>query len=184
MVELEQNSWFIDILAKSQEKEDTKRGKNASAANLFDLDAQSTKTMHAKNDVVELDSANGASLSSAPRARGKKIAVQEGQGLNSQNASGTNGDSKVSVSGDSVDVSTAEKLDEEEQDSSRMEPAGHEDATGLREGYTPPSVGVRFTQDDRNVTEQISPEEADQDVEMSSTASAAGQDDEVADRGG
>ena len=31
MVELEKSSWFIDILAKSQEKEDSMKGKYASA---------------------------------------------------------------------------------------------------------------------------------------------------------
>jgi hypothetical protein len=156
MVELEKSSRFIDILAKSQVKEDTKRGKYASVANLFDLDAQSTKTMHEKNDVIELDEEEEES---SPR----------------------------STQATRVDASKEVELDEmsdgDNQDCSRKEPAGHANATGLREGHTPLSVGVRFTKANSNVMEQVSNEMSDDD-ELSSTASAAGHVDEVAGRGG
>ena len=104
--------------------------------------------------------------------------------MGSRNVGNVAGEKGANSSGHNVDKTAEMMLDEEEQDSSREEPAGHEDATGLREGHTPTSVGVRFTQDEQHVAEQVSPENADDDEEMSSTASDAGHVDEVTGNGG
>jgi hypothetical protein len=178
MVELEKSSWFIDIMAKTQEKEESKRGKYASAANLFDLDAQSAKTMHGKNDVVELDGDEDGdgSLSSATKTKRKSKAAGADPAAT--------GKQSANRSESSEDTEEEELLGVGEQDSSREAPAGHTDATGLREGHTPSSVGVRFTQKEQCVEEQVSPESDDDDIEMSSTASAAGHVDEVTGKSG
>jgi hypothetical protein len=175
MVELEKNSWFIDIMSKTQEKEDTKRGKYASAANLFDLDAQSTKTMHAKNDIVELDGDGEGddSLASTLKAKRKETekTVEQRTATGKQPAYES--------------VSSSEEEEEglfgaETEDRSREASVGHTDAADLREGNTPTSVGVRFTRK-QHVAEQVTPESTEEDdIEMSSTASVAGHVEEVA----
>jgi hypothetical protein len=98
-------------------------------------------TMHAKNDSVELDGDENddGSLSLAQKARYKKKTGEEEQGFDSRNVRSVTGKEGASVSGYSVAKEAEEMLSAEEQDSSREEPAGHEDVTGLREGHTPPA---------------------------------------------
>ena len=101
--------------------------------------------MHEKNDVVEIDDdeeeVEAASLSSTQKEMRKKKHLQEEEKLNSEN---------VETVADEEEYEYSQNGDEvmEEQEGLQEEAGDGEDPTSKQSGDTPTSVGVRFPEQD------------------------------------
>jgi hypothetical protein len=178
---LEDNSWFVDVIGRLEDKAKSSHknnGKYASPSNLFDLDAKSVQTMHEKNDAVT-HIEEEISLSSKAKEIQHQLHLTEERGLDSRNAPTIRDDAETVYS---LDSDPDGDTHEEHKDWSQEESQGTEGATELRSGSTPTSGLVRFEQNigDTGSAGALHASGHVDDVDMlNASASAASHDDSV-----
>jgi hypothetical protein len=144
---LEDNSWFVDVISRLEDKTKSslkKSGKYASPSNLFDLDAQSVQTMHEKNDVMDA-AEDDRSLSSKAQQIQRQRRLAEETGLDSRNTPTIRDDADTVYS---LDSDPEEEQLEDNKERSQEESRSNTGASESRSGSTPISGLVRFEQND------------------------------------